>query len=625
MARKDRGFFMSGGYGGRGGGGPGRSRFYRQTDEHPHITKNLIWRVVGCYKPYKGLLAVIAFFVIVYSALGLVSPILIKDIIDDALPQKNLHLLVFFIAAAFIVTIILNLANVFQNYLNTLVSKRITRDMRSQMFERMEAMSLKFFSNLPVGDVSARMSYDIGGVDSVLSSVFIQILQNVFIFVLTAVTLFLTNWILALVSLAILPLFIFPTKRVGKIRWGIATELQQKYAKMNSVIQENLNVSGILLLKLFTKEKDKKAEFDAVSEEVTKLNIRENVVGRWFFMVVQSFTSIGPLLIYLIGGIIMIETGAITVGIMVMFVSLLSRLYSPIASISNIHVDIVRSMALFERIFQYLDMPEDVSDAPGAKEMPPVDGDIVFENVVFKYDEKNTALNGINIHIKAGQTVALVGPSGAGKTTITSLVPRLYDVTAGKVMIDGMDVRSVTQNSLRRNIGMVTQDTFLFNATIRENLLFARGDATQEEIEQACRTANIHDFIISLANGYDTIVGERGVKLSGGEKQRISIARCLLKNPRIVIFDEATSSLDSGSEAAIQDAIEPLMRNRTGLIIAHRLSTIMSSDWIYVVDSGKIAEQGTHEQLLAAGGIYRELYNIQFRKSETKAGEYEER
>jgi len=616
---------MSGGYGGRGGGGPGRSRFYRQTDEHPHITKNLIWRVVGCYKPYKGLLAVIAFFVIVYSALGLVSPILIKDIIDDALPQKNLHLLVFFIAAAFIVTIILNLANVFQNYLNTLVSKRITRDMRSQMFERMEAMSLKFFSNLPVGDVSARMSYDIGGVDSVLSSVFIQILQNVFIFVLTAVTLFLTNWILALVSLAILPLFIFPTKRVGKIRWGIATELQQKYAKMNSVIQENLNVSGILLLKLFTKEKDKKAEFDAVSEEVTKLNIRENVVGRWFFMVVQSFTSIGPLLIYLIGGIIMIETGAITVGIMVMFVSLLSRLYSPIASISNIHVDIVRSMALFERIFQYLDMPEDVSDAPGAKEMPPVDGDIVFENVVFKYDEKNTALNGINIHIKAGQTVALVGPSGAGKTTITSLVPRLYDVTAGKVMIDGMDVRSVTQNSLRRNIGMVTQDTFLFNATIRENLLFARGDATQEEIEQACRTANIHDFIISLANGYDTIVGERGVKLSGGEKQRISIARCLLKNPRIVIFDEATSSLDSGSEAAIQDAIEPLMRNRTGLIIAHRLSTIMSSDWIYVVDSGKIAEQGTHEQLLAAGGIYRELYNIQFRKSETKAGEYEER
>ena len=616
---------MSEGYGGRGGGPPTRSRYYRQTDEHPHITKNLIWRVAGCYKPYKGLLAVIAFFVILYSALGLVSPILTKNIIDEALPQKNLHLLIFFISAAFVVTIVLNLVNVLQNYLNTLVSKRITRDMRSQMFGRMEAMSLKFFSNLPVGDVSARMSYDIGGVDNVLSSVFIQILQNVFIFTLTAVTLFLTNWILALVSLAILPLFILPTKRVGKLRWGIASELQQKYAKMNSVIQENLNVSGILLLKLFTKEKDKKAEFDAVSEEVTKLNIRENVVGRWFFMVVQSFTSIGPMLIYLAGGIIMIETGTITVGIMVMFVSLLSRLYSPVASISNIHVDIVRSMALFERIFQYLDMPEDVSDAPGAKEMPMADGDIVFEDVVFKYDEKNTALNGINLHIKAGQTVALVGPSGAGKTTITNLVPRLYDVTAGKVMIDGMDVRSVTQNSLRRNIGMVTQDTFLFNATIRENLLFARGDATQEEIEQACRTANIHDFILSLANGYDTVVGERGVKLSGGEKQRISIARCLLKDPRIVIFDEATSSLDSGSEAAIQDAIEPLMRNRTGLIIAHRLSTIMSSDLIYVVDSGKIAEQGTHEQLLEAGGIYRELYNIQFRRPEKKAGEYGER
>ena len=599
-----------------GFGGVGGSRYYRQTDEHPHITKELIKRIIGSFKPYRLLLSLTVFIVIIYSTLGLVAPILTKDIIDIALPKKDLRLLIFYIVVTFSVTILLNLASVLQNYLNTVISKRITRDMRSKMFEHMEHMSIKFFSSLPAGEISARMSYDIGGVDSVLSSVFIQVLQNVFIFVSTAVTLFLTNWILALVSLAILPLFILPTKQVGKLRWGIATNLQQTLAKLNTVIQETLNVSGILLTKLFTKEKDKKEEFDEVNEEVTRLNIRETVVGRWFFMIVQSFTAVGPMLIYLIGGIIMIESGGITVGVMVMFVGLLSRLYQPVASISNIHVDIVRSMALFERIFQYFDMPEDISDEPNSQEMPQASGDILFQDVSFQYDEKHIALHSINIHIKAGQTVALVGPSGAGKTTITNLVPRLYDVTSGSLLIDGYDVRSVTQNSLRRNIGMVTQDTFLFNTTIRENLLFANTDATQEQLEQACKTANIHDFIVSLPDGYDTIVGERGVKLSGGEKQRISIARCLLKDPRIVIFDEATSSLDSGSEAAIQSAIEPLMQGRTGLIIAHRLSTIMSADWIFVVDGGNIVEQGTHEQLLMAGGIYRELYDIQFKRTE---------
>ena len=596
------------------GGGMRGSRYYRQTDEKPHITKELIKRIIGCFKPYRWCLALTVFFVLVYSLLGLVAPILTKDIIDIALPQKSMRLLIWYIAVTFAVTILLNLASVGQNYLNTLISKRITRDMRSEMFEHMEAMSIKFFSSLPAGEISARMSYDIGGVDSVLSSIFIQVLQNVFIFVSTAVTLFLTNWILALVSLAILPLFILPTKRVGKLRWGIATDLQEKLAKMNTVTQETLNTSGILLTKLFTKEKDKKKEFDEINEEVTRLNIRETVVGRWFFMIVQSFTAIGPMLIYLIGGIIMIMTGQITVGVMVMFVGLLSRLYQPVASISNIHVDIVRSMALFERIFQYLDMPEDIKDEADSKEMPLVKGDISFEDVTFKYDEKNTALRGINIHIEAGQTVALVGPSGAGKSTITNLVPRLYDVTSGSLLIDGQDVRGVTQHSLRRNIGMVTQDTFLFNTTIKENLLFANSDATDEQIEQACRTANIHDFIAGLPDGYDTIVGERGVKLSGGEKQRISIARCLLKDPRIVIFDEATSSLDSSSEAAIQAAIEPLMQGRTGLIIAHRLSTIMFADWIFVVEKGKIAEQGTHDELLKEGGIYRKLYDIQFKQ-----------
>jgi ATP-binding cassette, subfamily B, bacterial len=594
------------------------SRFYRETDEKPNITKGLILRIVSYFKPYWKLMIVMSFTIIITSALGVVPSILTKNIIDIALPKSSLKLLVYYIVLSFSVLLGTNLISVGQSYLNTLISKNIIRDLRAEMYQHMQNMSLKFFSNVKTGEISSRINNDIGGIESVFSNTFISILQGVFVFATTAATLFYTNWVLAIVSLLTLPLFLAPTRKVGKSRWKIATETQAKLAELTTIITETLNVSGTMLIKLFTKEKDKNREFEKINNEVTRLGIRETVVGRWFIMTLQTFVSIGPMLIYLFGGIFLIKYHSITVGGIVMFVTLVSRLYGPVNTFANINVDIVRSMALFERIFQYFDLKSEIVEKPDTTRMSSIRGDIRFENVTFAYNEKSQTLKNVNLSIKPGQMAAFVGPSGAGKTTITYLVPRLYDVTGGSVMIDGVNIRDMSLDSLRGQIGMVTQDTYLFNTTIRENLLFARPEATEDEIISACTIANIHDFIVSLPEGYDTIVGDRGIKLSGGEKQRLSIARTLLKNPRIVIFDEATSSLDSNSEMLIQQAIEPLFKSRTSLVIAHRLSTIMSADVIYVVKDGEIAEQGTHAELLQAGGVYKELYDKQFKPTENQ-------
>lgn len=599
--------------------GPGfrGSRFYHETDEKPNITKALILRILSYFKPYWRLVAVTFVTIIVTSTLGIVPSYLTKNIIDIALPQRNLRLLVTYIVLSFATLFIVNLVSVGQSYLNSLVSKRIIRDLRGQMFRRLAGMSLKFFSDAKTGDITSRINNDIGGIESVFSNTVIQIFQGIFVFATTAVTLFYTNWELAIISLLILPLFLAPTKKVGKTRWQIATKTQERLSQLTNIITESLNVGGIMLIKLFTREKDKEKEFDEVNEEVTRLSIRETVVGRWFFMTIQTFVSVGPMLIYLFGGIIMIRHGNMTVGGIVMFVTLVGRLYGPVNTFSNIHVDIIRSMALFERIFQYLDLKSEIKESPDAKDISDLKGEISFEDVRFRYNEKKTALRGIDFTIRPGQTAAFVGPSGAGKTTITYLVPRLYDATGGAVRIDGVDVRDLTLRSLRSEIGMVTQDTVLFNASIRENLAFARPDATEEEMIEACKAANIHDYIASLPDGYDTHVGDRGIKLSGGEKQRLSIARTLLKDPKIVIFDEATSSLDSNSEALVQKAVEPLLRSRTSLVIAHRLSTIVSADIIFVVKDGAIVERGTHAELLELGGVYRSLYEKQFKAGRT--------
>lgn len=592
------------------------TRFYRETDEKPNITKKLVFRILSYFSPYWKLMCVMFLTILTTSLLGVVPSILTKNIIDIALPKGNLRLLVILIGLSFGTTLALNLINVGQSYLNTLVSKNIIRDLRRNMYDHLQHMSLKFFSDVKTGEIASLINNDIGGIEGIFSNTFIQILQSIFIFVTTAFTLFYTNWKLGIVSILTLPLFLAPTRKVGKARWKIASQTQAKLAELTNIVTETLNVSGTLLVKLFTREQDKREEFGRVNNEVTKLQIRESVVGRWFFMTILTFTAVGPMLIYLAGGFLLIHDHDITIGGIVMFVSLVTRLYGPVNTFSNIHVDIVRSMALFERIFRYFDLSEEAPEDKKAPDLAAGEGGICFENVSFSYTDKKQTLRDVNLEIRAGQTVAFVGPSGAGKTTITYMVPRLYRVGSGSVRIDGTDIAGISLSSLRSRIGMVTQDTFLFNTTIRENLIFARPGTTEAEMVEACKMANIHDFIAALPNGYDTVVGDRGIKLSGGEKQRISIARTLLKDPQIVIFDEATSSLDSTSEALIQDALGPLLRNRTSLVIAHRLSTIISSDVIFVVKDGEIVERGTHAQLLEAGGLYKELYEKQFKPLE---------
>jgi ATP-binding cassette subfamily B protein len=611
---------------GRGGGGGHGGRFYRYSEEEvkPKVTKAILLRIAGYFKPYWKLLVVLIALLIITSVLALLPPILVKNIIDVALADKNLSLLAILLACSFGATVAGGLLSVAQNYLNSIISKHIMFDMRNSMFRHLQRMSIRFFSNVQAGEITSRMNNDIGGIEGIFSGTVAMILQNVFVFIAAASTLFITNWKLALVAILILPLFILPTRKVGRVRWKIASETQAKLANLNTVLQETMNIAGMMLVKIFTREKFQQDKFETVNREVTKLQIRESLAGRWFFMAIGTFAALGPMFIYLVGGILLIKYNAMTVGGIVMFVSLLGQLYGPVTSFANISSDVTRSLALFERIFQYFDLQPDIADGPDAGVLGQVDGEIRFRDVNFSYKEKAETLKHIDLVINPGSMAAFVGPSGAGKTTITYLLPRLYDVVSGSVEIDGRDIRSVTLESLRANIGIVTQDTYLFNDTIRNNLLFAKPEASAEELISACRAANIHEMIAALPNGYDTVVGERGIKLSGGEKQRLSIARALLKDPRVIILDEATSSLDSVSESLIQTAIKPLLRNRTSLVIAHRLSTVMAADCIYVVDGGEIVEQGKHEELLELDGVYKKLYDKQFGNRRADKAEQEE-
>ena len=424
------------------------------------------------------------------------------------------------------------------------------------------------------------------------------------------------SWQLALVGIVVIPLLILPTKRGGKRRYALLTDSQAKNDEMNQLINETLSVSGSLLVKLFTREEREYERFVKVNEEVTRLGLKEQQSGRWFRVVMGLFTQLGPLLIYFAGGYFIITRAdpSLTVGTITATVSLVNRLYRPVESLLNIHVDFTRSLALFTRIFDYFDMENPIRSPENGATPDVTDGDIVYDHVAFSYDPEKPLLTDISFTVPAGKMYAIVGPSGSGKSTIVNLIPRLYDVLAGSVKIAGVDVRDFDLPYLRSQIGVVTQDSYLFNGTIRENLLYAREDATQEELDAACYIANLNDFIRSQPEGYETVVGNRGLKLSGGEKQRLSIARVILKDPKILILDEATSALDSITENAIQDALEALMEGRTSIVIAHRLSTILKADRILVVKDGTIAEQGSHEELLAQGGTYRELYETQFRK-----------
>ena len=602
--------------------GPGRGlgpRGFLTEEEKqnlPQVSAALIKRILGYLKPYWLQFLLVFVTILLSAVVGLLPSIITGWIVDEALVGKNMALLVKLLILAFVTLTGSQVISVLESYINAWISQRIIFDMKNQMYDHLQHMPHAFFTSEKQGDIITRMNTDISGVSTVISGTLSSIVSNVATVTTTLVALFTMSWKLALVGIVVIPLLILPTKSVGRKRYQILTDAQAKNDEMNQLINETLSVSGSLLVKLFTREKREYERFVEVNEEVTRLSLRESNSGRWFRVLMGMFTPLGPLLIYFAGGWFIISRAdpALTVGTITATVSLINRLYRPVESLLNIHVDFTRSLALFTRIFDYFDMPNPIRSPENGLTPDVTDADVVYEHVVFSYDPQKPLLTDVDFTVPGGKMYAIVGPSGSGKSTVVNLLPRLYDVLGGRVTVAGVDVRDFDLSCLRSQIGVVTQDSYLFNGTIRENLLYAKEDATIEEIEAACYIANLSDFIASQPDGLDTVVGNRGLKLSGGEKQRLSIARVILKDPKILILDEATSALDSITENAIQDALEALMEGRTSIVIAHRLSTILKADRILVVKDGVIAESGSHEELLEKGGTYRELYETQFRQ-----------
>ena len=602
--------------------GPGRGlgpRGFLTEEEKknmPKVTAALMKRILSYLKPYWFQFVLVFLAILLSAVLGLLPSIITGRIVDEALVGRNMQLLIRLLIMAFVTLAASQIIGVMESYINAWISQRIIFDMKNQMYDHLQHMPHAFFTSEKQGNIITRMNTDISGVSSVISGTLASIVSNIATVVTTLVALFTMSWKLAIVGIVVIPLLVLPTKSVGRTRWMILNESQAKSDELNQLINETLSVSGSLLVKLFTREEREYERFVKVNEEVTRLQLKEQRSGKWFRVIMGMFTQLGPLLIYFAGGYLIISRAdpTLTVGVITATVALINRLYRPIESLLNIHVDFTRSLSLFTRIFDYFDMENPIVSKPDGAKPDVTNGDIVYDHVAFSYSPDKPLLTDIHFTVPGGQMYAVVGPSGSGKSTVVNLIPRLYDVNAGSVSVAGVDVRDFDLKYLRSCIGVVTQDTYLFNGTIRENLLYAKEDATQQEIEDACRTANLHEFIANQPDGYETVVGNRGLKLSGGEKQRLSIARVILKDPKILILDEATSALDSISENAIQDALEVLMQGRTSIVIAHRLSTILKADRILVVKDGVIAEQGSHEELLRRNGTYRELYETQFRQ-----------
>ena len=592
------------------------------TDEEkknkPKVTKQLLLRILFYLKPYWPQFLLVFAAIALSATVGLLPSIITGRIVDEALLGKDMALLIRLLLMAFVTLAASQVIGVLESYINAWISQRIIFDMKNQMYDHLQHMPHAFFTSEKQGDIITRMNTDISGVSTVISGTLSSIVSNFATVVTTLIALFSMSWQLAIVGIVVIPLLILPSRSVGKTRWKLASESQRKNDEMNQLVNETLSVSGSLLVKLFTREEREYQRFKTVNGEVSRLAMREQRSGKWFMVIMGMFTQVGPLLIYFAGGwfIIARMDQSLTVGVITATVALINRLYRPVQSLLNLQVDFTRSLALFTRIFDYYDMESSIVSPENGQKPDITGGDIRFDHVSFSYSAfaEKPLLEDITFTVPAGKMYAIVGPSGSGKSTAVNLIPRLFDVTGGRVTVAGVDVREFDLTWLRQNIGVVSQDTYLFNGTIRENLLYAREDATQEELERACRIASIHDFVAAQPDGYDTVVGNRGLKLSGGEKQRISIARVVLKDPKILILDEATSALDSISENAIQDALEALMQGRTSIVIAHRLSTILKADRILVIKDGVITEEGDHETLLAMNGIYRELYETQFRK-----------
>ncbi|MBR4798504.1 MAG: ABC transporter ATP-binding protein [Oscillospiraceae bacterium] len=583
----------------------------------PKISRQLVVRILRYLKPYWFQLLIVFAIIILSSVLGLLPSLITARIIDEALLGKDLALLIKLVVLAIFTLAMSNIVGVMESYINSWVSNRIVLDMKNEMFSHLQAMPHSFFTSEKQGDIITRMNSDISGVASVISSVLTNIISNICTVVTTIVALFRIDAKLSLVGILVIPLLVLPTKSAGRNRWQLLSESREKTDELNEIVNESLSVSGSLLIKLFTREEAVNRKYEQANKEVIDLSTKESRAGSWFRVIMGIFTNLGPLLIYLAGGYLIIKMNdtAVTVGTITATVSMINRLYRPVESLLNVSVDLTRSMALFTRIFSYLDMEPEIKNRENPVRPSFSSGaEIKYDHVSFRYTEDIPLIEDLSFRVPSGKMYAIVGPSGSGKSTVVNLLPRLYDVKGGSVRVNGIDVRDMDLTYLRSNIGVVTQEAYMFNGTVRDNLLFAKADATQEELEEACRIANIHDFIVSQPDGYDTQVGNRGLKLSGGEKQRLSIARVILKDPKILILDEATSSLDSISESSIQNALDVLMKGRTSIVIAHRLSTILQADRILVISGGRIVEEGGHEELIEKNGVYRQLYETQFRK-----------
>ncbi len=649
-------------HGGGGGGGPhfGKSSI-NAPDEKPRVTWELLKRVLGYARPYLWLILGMLLITLVTSGLGLLNPLILRDMIDRTLPDKDLRRLAWLVAALLAIPLLTAGLNVLLRQLNSRVGEGVVYDLRSALFAHLQRMSLGFYTHTRVGELISRFNNDVVGAQNAITNTFVNIVTSLIQAVTVLTVMFSLEWRLTLISIAILPFFLVAARKLGNRLRDVARVQMDMNAKMNAVLNELLNISGALLVKLFGRTAQEDGRFNSRAADVRDSGIRRAVTGSLFFVSIGLLGSVGMALVYGMGGYLVIKS-ALTIGTIVALGAYLGTLYGSLSSLTNAPVDFATSMVSFERVFEVLDLPHEIAEKPNALVLQNVHGLLEFKDVHFRYqvEEKNLlkdvrrfgqvqdvravlsgerdekpqngevpedgglailtqardeVLEHITFRAEPGSLVALVGPSGAGKTTLTYLIPRLYDPTGGCILIDGQDVRDVTLASLSAQIGMVTQETYLFHDTIRVNLLYAREDASQTEVEAAARAANIHDFVMQLPNGYETIAGERGYRLSGGEKQRLALARVILKDPRILVLDEATSSLDSESESLIQEALKRVMRGRTSIVIAHRLSTIQAADLILVMDRGQIVERGTHAELLAQAGLYARLYETQFRKN----------